>query len=506
MAPKTQYAKKGDISIAYQVVGDGPIDLVLVNGLVAHMDLFWLEPEATAMLKALGSFSRLILFDKPGTGLSDPVVGAPTIEQRVEDIRAVMDAVDSERAALLGYSEGGPPSAVLAASEPDRVEALILLSSGPARMTPEPDRDFLPEIQSRWQECWRVLENAVQHWGEGTLVDHFAPSWAQSPVYRRTAPIAERACASPGMARSIVEGMRLYDVRSILTEVRVPTLVLHPSDEFIPVEIGRDLTSRIPGARFVELSGRDHIPFAGDWRPVVGEIEDFLTGRRAEPDPDRVLRTILFTDVVGSTELAAQIGDRRWRVLLEQHDRAIAEHLSRFGGRAIKNLGDGVLASFDGAARAVRCARAICANTDELGMQVRAGVHTGECEAIGDDLGGLAVHIGARVAALAGPSEVLVSGTVCDLVVGSGLEFSDRGTHELKGVPGRWRLYSVSADRPSDRRPVQSVDHEAAALTPGPRETMRPIDRAAVSLAKRAPAMGRLGFRLARPFRRKAPD
>jgi class 3 adenylate cyclase len=501
VAPKTQYAKKGEISIAYQVVGDGPIDLVLVNGLVAHIDLLWTEPSATAMLRRLGSFSRLILFDKPGTGLSDPVAGAPTVEQRMGDIEAVMDAAGSERAVLLGYSEGGPPSAMFAATFPERTEALILLGTS-AKFYPAPD--YFPDFQRVYQ-CWRDMEElGIQRWGEGALALTLAPSWARSELHARVAPIAERASASPGMVRALINAMREYDVRAILPTISVPTLVLHPRDEWFPVELARDLAERIPGARLVELSGDDHIFFAGDWERLVSEIEAFLTGERREPETARVLQTVLFTDIVGSTERAAEVGDARWRELLEHHDRVVREDLARFGGRELKSLGDGFLAAFDGPTRAIRCALAISEELRQVGFEIRAGIHTGECEAIGDDLGGLAVHIGARIGSLARPSEVLVSGAVCDLVVGSGVEFAESGTHELKGVPGRWRLYSVTGDRPKDSRPVHSVDHEAAALTPGPQETMRPVDRAMVTLAKRAPSVGRLGFRMARSWRRSA--
>jgi class 3 adenylate cyclase len=499
VAPKTQYAKKGEISIAYQVLGDGPIDLVLVNGLVAHMDLLWTEPQATASLRQLGSFSRLILFDKPGTGLSDPVAGAPTVEQRMGDIEAVMDAVGSEHAALLGFSEGGTPSAMFAATFPERCDALILLGTT-AKWYPAPD--FFPDLP-RFHQMWRDIEEfAIKRWGDGAFALATAPTWARSELHARVAPIAERASASPGMVRALVDGMREYDVRGILSTIGVPTLVVHRRDEFVPVELARDLAERVPGARLAELPGDDHIFFAGDWERLVCEIEAFLTGERHQPETTRVLQTVLFTDIVGSTERAAELGDARWRELLEHHDRVVREELPRFGGRPLKSLGDGFLGAFDGPTQAIRCTLSISEELRQVGLEIRAGIHTGECEAIGDDLGGLAVHIGARIGSLASPAEILVSGAVCDLVVGSGVDFADRGVQELKGVPGRWRLYSVTGDQHKDTRPVQSVDHEAAAMTPGPRETMRPIDRAAVTLAKRAPGLGRLGFRLARAWRR----
>lgn len=499
-APKTQYAKRGEINIAYQVVGEGPIDLVMVNGLASHLDLLWADPQATAMVRAMSSFARLILFDKPGTGLSDPVAGAPTLEQRTEDVRAVMDTAGSERAALLGYSEGGFPAARLAALHPDRVQALILLSTL-ARIADTPDPDYLPELEHVRQRMWREIEElAIKRWGEGDFALLLAPSWSRST--KPLAAFAERACASPGMVKAIVDSMRSYDMRSILPTIQVPTLVLHPREEWVPVEMGRDLAERIPGAKLVELPGRDHVIFAGDWRPMVAELEEFLTGRSAAVEPDRALRTVLFTDIARSTERASKLGDARWRDLLERHDRIVRDELSRFGGQEVKQLGDGFLAAFEGAARAVRCARQIAAAAAELGIEVRAGLHCGECEIRDEDLGGLAVHIGARIAALAEPSEVLVSGTVCDLVIGSGIEFTERGAHELKGVPGSWRLYAATGDQPAEARPVAHADHEAAALTPGPRETMKPIDRIAVRVARHAPGLARTGIRRMRRRRR----
>ena len=501
MAPKTQYASKGEISIAYQVVGDGPIDLVLVNGLVAHMDLLWTEPAATAMLRALASFSRLILFDKPGTGLSDPVAGAPTVEQRMQDIEAVMNAAGSERAALIGFSEGGAGSAMFAATHPERTEALILVGTA-AKFYPAPD--FYPDLPA-FLDTWEFFDEvARERWGEGEFALRSAPSWRRSQLHARVAPIAERASASPGMVRALLDGVREYDVRGVLPTIGVPTLVIHARDEeVLPRELGHDLAERIPRARHVELPSDDHLFFAEDWKPYVSEIEHFLTGERHEPEATRVLRTVLFTDIVGSTQRAAEVGDERWRELLAHHDRVVRDQIARFGGQPLKSLGDGFLAAFEGPTSGIRATRAIADELREVGIEIRAGIHTGECEAIGEDLGGLAVHIGARIGAMAEAGEILVSGAVCDLVVGSGIEFTERGAHELKGVPGRWRLYSVTADRSKESRPVGDADHAAAALTPGPQETMRPIDRAAVTLAKRAPALGRVGFRMARPLRRR---
>lgn len=410
------------------------------------------------MLQALGSFSRLILFDKPGTGLSDPVAGAPTLEERTQDIVAVMDAAGSERAVILGYSEGGCPAAVFAATYPARTEALILLCTG-ARLAEEPAGDFLPGEHDAWRQAWAVMnEMGRERWGSGSMVEAFAPSWVGTPM-ERLAPIIERACASPGMVRAILDSLREYDIRALPPTISVPTLVLHTSDELVPAAFGRDLAARIPNAKYVEFPGRNHLVFANDWRPVVAEIEEFLTGNRPEPEPDRILQTILFTDIVGSTELAARLGDHEWRRLLGLHDQLVHEQLDRHGGRPIKNLGDGFFATFDGA---VRCGREITAHADELGIEIRAGVHSGECEVLGDDLGGLAVHIGARVGALAGPSEVLVSGTVCDLVVGSGLEFEEQGSRELKGVretggsAGSWVIAGPAPTRSQPRIPPRS--------------------------------------------------
>jgi class 3 adenylate cyclase len=391
---------------------------------------------------------------------------------------------------------------MFAATFPERTEALILLSAIGAKAYPAPD--FFPDLDGFLHQLWRDIEEfGLKRWGEGAFALATAPSWARSELHARVAPIAERASASPGMVRALIDGVRGYDVRAILPTISVPTLVLHAREEWVPVELGRDWAERIPGARFVELPGNDHMWFAGDWERLASEIELFLTGERHDPDTARVLKTVLFTDIVGSTQRAAEAGDARWRELWEHHDHVVRDELARFGGRPLKSLGDGFLAAFDGPTRAIRCTLAIAEELRQVGLEIRAGIHTGECEAIGDDLAGLAVHIGARIGSMARPSEVLVSGAVCDLVVGSGVEFADRGVQELRGVPGRWRLYSVTADRPKDARSVQSVDHEAAALTPGPRETMRPIDRAAVTLAKRAPGVGRLGFRLARPLRRR---
>jgi pimeloyl-ACP methyl ester carboxylesterase len=481
--PDTRYAKNGEVSIAYQVVGEGPIDLVLVNGLAAHLDLLWADPESTAFLRRLASFSRLILFDKPGTGLSDPVAGAPSLEQRMGDVRAVMDAAGSRRAALIGYSEGGMASAMFAATYPERTAGLVLLNSAAKSKAG-------PEFSAAYGRFWWVLDEiAAKRWGEGAFILELAPSWAGSELRRRTAAIAERACASPGMVRAMTEALREYDARSILPVISAPTLVIHAvEDKLVAVELGRDLAQRVPGARFVELPSVDHIFFAGDWRPIASEIEAFLTSELPEPETRRLLQTVLCTDV---SHAAAR----------EHHDQVARRELERFGGRPIASLGQGLLAAFDRPSRAVRCARAIAAEVRPLGHKVKVGIHAGECDVVGEDIEGATLRICTEVCAVAEPSEVLVSQTVCDLVAGSGIEFRDRGEHDLEGIAGRWRLYAAIGYEPTDARPAGSVDQRTAALTPGPRDTMTQIDRAALALAKHAPAAARLVFRVRRRSR-----
>ena len=499
MPPETRYAKKGETSIAYQVVGDGPVDIVLVNGVVSHMALFWSDPRASAMLRRLTSFSRLVMFDKPGTGLSDPVAGPPSLEQRLEDIRIVMDAVGLERAAILGYSEGGTPALLFAATYPERCEALVLLETA-AKWLAAPD--YLPESRTALDRIWEVMLAHAEDWGEGKVFGEWAPSGRGIPGLQEALGSAERLCASPGMARAVLRATTLMDARAALPRISAPTLVAHNEHSFCPVELGRYLSAEIDGAKLAVFPGEDHLIWFGTWEPIIEEIEEFLTGARHRAEPDRVLATVLFTDIVASTARAAEVGDERWRALLERHDAIVQTELDRYGGRTIKTLGDGFLATFEGPAKAIRCARAICAEVRPLGVEIRAGVHTGECERRGEDLLGIAVNVGARIGALANQSEVLVSSTVRELVLGSGLAFSERGTHVLKGIPGEWRLYAVAGDGRTDSRPVSEVDPQTAALTPGPRETMRPRDRAMLATADRAPgllrALGRASARLAR--------
>ncbi|TMK99810.1 MAG: adenylate/guanylate cyclase domain-containing protein [Actinobacteria bacterium] len=436
--PKTSYAKSGDVNIAYQVLGEGPIDLVYVWGWLSHLDFQWMNPTLTSFLLRLAGFSRLIMFDKRGSGLSDPVGEAPTFEERMDDIRAVMDAVGSERAALLGFSEGCAMSAMFAASHPERTIGLILYDGFAVGINVE---GASPEMT--WSEQALNIRRTIDHWGEGETLRWIAPSMAGTPGAKRLWGTFERASMSPGMALSLWEAIQRVDARPVLPLVRVPTLVLHHRDSPIPAAGGRAMAELVPGARYVELPGRDHFPGAGDPEAVAGEIQEFLTGARVEERPDRVLATVLFTDIVDSTRRAAELGDRAWRALLDRHDALVRAQLELFCGREVKHTGDGFLASFDGPARAIRCASAVVEEARELGVELRAGLHAGECELRGDDLGGIAVHVAARVGALAPSGGVLVSGTVKDLVMGSGIELLDRGVHELKGVPGQWRLFAL---------------------------------------------------------------
>lgn len=437
--PKTRYAKSGDVHIAFQVVGEGPLDLVYVPGFVSHIEYEWEQPRAAKFLQRLASFSRLIRFDKRGTGLSDRVPGIPTLEQRMDDVRAVMDAVGSEKAALLGISEGGPMSLLFAATYPQRTSALILYGSYARRAWALDHPCGVSE-----EEMQRVLDAMEREWGGPATIDTRAPSMAHDEGYRQWLGNYLRLAASPGAAMAIMRMNMEIDVRHVLPAIRVPTLILHRTGERLTrVEQARYMAERIPGARLVELPGIDHTPYAGDADAIADEVEEFLTGVRHRVEPDRVLATVLFTDIVGSTERAARLGDRRWRELIEGHHALVRRELARFRGREIDTAGDGFLATFDGPARAIHCACAISDAVKPLGIEIRAGLHTGECEVMGERVGGIAVHIGARVAALAAPGEVLVSSTVKDLVAGSGLEFDDRGMHALKGIPGEWRLFAV---------------------------------------------------------------
>ena len=442
MDPKTEYARSGDVHIAYQVVGQGPLDLVYVPGWVSHVEQAWEEPTLARFLCRLSSFSRLIVFDKRGTGLSDRVPDdkLPTLEQRMDDLRAVMDAAGSERAAVFGVSEGGNLCALFAATYPERTTSLVMFGCFAKRIW-SPDYPWAPTPEQRQQE----YELVEREWGNLMDLARYVPSKIGDQAFARRLTAYMRGAASPGAAVALLRMNTQIDIRLVLPTIRVPTLVIHRTgDRDANVEEGRWLAARIPGARFVELPGDDHLPWVGDQDAILDEIQEFLTGIRQSPELDRALATVLFTDIVGSTELAARLGDRAWQALLEQHHALVRRELDRFRGREVDTAGDGFFATFDGPARASRCACSIRDAVRQLGIEVRAGVHTGEVELTGEKIGGIAVHIGARVAATARASEVLVSSTVKDLVAGSGIGFTDRGIHELKGIPGEWHLFAAT--------------------------------------------------------------
>ena len=440
--PTTRYARSGEMHIAYQVVGNGPIDLVFVPSWISQVEHWWSEPIVAAYFNRLASFSRLIMFDRRGTGLSDPLERAPTLEEQMDDIVAVMDAAGSAHAAVFAMLDGGPMAALFAATHPGRVDALVLFEAQP-RMSWAPDYDWA--MPSEVRETY-VRSGGMADWGQGKRILDLSPSGARHPRLPEWYGRLERLSASPGMAARLMLMNGQIDVRAVLPQIQAPTLVLHrPDDRFIDIRHSRYLTEHIPGARMVELPGDETLAFAGQGASELEEIEEFLTGMRHEPDPERILATVMFSDIVDSTRRASELGDRRWRALLEEATAATGLELRRFRGRAVKTLGDGLLATFDGPARAIRCALAVREMFGhQFGLEVRAGLHTGEIELIGADVGGIAVHIGARVGARAAPGEVLVSGTVKDLVVGSGIGFEDRGEHELRGVPDRWRLWAVT--------------------------------------------------------------
>ena len=440
MVPQTRYTKNGDVNIAYQVLGQGPRDLVYIPGWVSNIEIFWEEPAYARFLTRLASFARLILLDKRGTGLSDRVAEMPNLEVRMDDVRAVLDTVGSRRAALFGSSEGGVMCMLFAATYPDRTSALIMHGSY-ARLTSAPDYPwgFSAEVRAAF------IDQAVREWGGPIGLDDRAPSMAHDERFRAWWARHLRLSASPAAFATLSRMNAQIDVRNVLPAIRVPTLILHSvGDRAMDIGGARYLAEQIPGAKLIELTGPDHVPFLSDADRVADEIEEFLTGTRQGREPDRVLATVLFTDIVGATERAASMGDRSWHDLLDAHHALVRRELSAFRGREIDTAGDGFLAAFDGPARAIRCASAISSGVRSLGIEVRAGLHTGECEIIGDKLGGIAVHTGARIASLAGPGEVLVSSTVKDLVAGSNLAFDDRGPQSLKGVPGRWQLFAVA--------------------------------------------------------------
>ena len=446
-SPVTRYARSGDVNIAYQVVGNGPIDLVWIPATTHHVELAWESPAHARFLNRLATISRLILFDKRGTGMSDRLVGGETLEARMDDIRAVLDAAGSERAALCSLGEGGLISILFAATYPDRTSALVLMNPAPPRLIRAPE---LPWLLSR-ADFERRIEEVSRRWGEVAFHEE---------MHRHTSPTAPeedlpgfirvfRLSVSPGAAAAYLRANLDVDVRDVLPLIRVPTLVLFRTEiEGLDVRNGRYIAERIPGAQLVELPGRDFGVVFGDQEALFGELERFLAevgqAKQLAPEPDRVLSTVLFTDIVDATARAAALGDSGWRQLLQAHHEVVRSQLSRFRGREMDTAGDGFFATFDGPARAIRCACAIRERLDKLGLEIRAGLHAGECELVDGKTGGIAVHIGARVVSEAAPNEVLVSSTVKDLVAGSGIVFEDRGLHALKGIPDEWRLYAVA--------------------------------------------------------------
>ncbi len=510
--PETSYASCGDHSLAYQVFGDGPVELVFVGPMVSHVEVFWTLPEFKAFFDQLATFCRVLVFDKAGIGLSDPVAHVRTVDDRASEIEAVMDAVGFGQAVLFGVSEGGPASIVFAAKRPERTRALILYGSysffpdvgwedvdrDPAELRasvastyPEVDAKYWPSTKqiARLQELGRAIRS---RWGGGAAAKCMFPSVRSM----RQLAMLERMSASPAMARASFEAAFRIDVRSILPTITAPTLVIHARDDAgVPVQCGRYLADHIAGARYLEVDGVDHTPWLTDPDRILTGIEEFLTGSHAAPARSRrALRTVLFTDIVASTAHAAATGDERWRAVLQRFGGITAELTNRFGGTVVKSTGDGHLATFDGPTQAIRCAEALRTEAETLGIEIRAGIHTGECELMDTDIGGIAVHIAARILGHACAGEILVSRTVRDLVVGSGTSFEDRGTVELRGVPGTWQLLAVDRNGPRAGSPEAQL---ASTPTPGPRTAMRRSDRAVETLARRAPwilrGMARLG-------------
>jgi class 3 adenylate cyclase len=435
-----RFAPSGDVHIAYRVVGDGPIDLVYAQGASTHLEIQWELPAFRHYCERLAEFTRLILFDKRGMGMSDRVPGATTLDERMDDVRAVMDAAGSERAAVMGESEGGPLAMLFAAAHPERAAALILQG---AEVRERTDSDW-PWGESTEEEFDAAMATLSERWGEGLGIDWIAPSVSGEEWARAWFGRVQVHSNTPGGAEAFMRMAFDIDVRHVAPAINVPTLIVHTTgDKVCHVENARFLARTIPGARYVELHGEDHVPWFAP-EDVLAEIREFLTGQRESAIPDRVLTTVLFTDLVDSTARVTELGDRRWRDLVAQHHAAVRRELERFGGRELDTAGDGFFASFDGPARAIRCASAIVAAVRPLGLEVRAGLHTGEVELLGGKFAGIAVNIGARVAAAAAAGEVLVSGTVRDLVAGSGIAFEDRGVAQLKGVPGEWRLSAVA--------------------------------------------------------------
>ena len=477
---RTRHTKAGGVDIAYQVVGDGPVDLVFVPGIVSHVEMQWADPSYARFLRRLASFSRLILFDKRGTGASERVTAAPDLERAVEDLRMVMNAAASERAVVLGFSTGAPSAAVFAATYPQRCAALVMCASAARARFAAADVGM---SDGQFAEWMRLREESVNHWGEGRGMDLFAPSLGASNFHRQAWALFERAAATREMVLALAEVATSDDVRTVMPSIDVPTLCLHRRDDFIPIALGREVASLIPGARFVELEGSDHVPYAGDASSILIEIERFLRELElAPPRPEQTRASLLFTDIVGSTKRIVEVGDERWRETLQAHDELARWEVDRHHGRVDQSTGDGILATFDRPVDAVRCAWAIREQAHRLPLEIRAGVHTGDCELIGDRLGGLAVHAANRIMSAADPGEILVSEPTRRLLTGSRLTLATRGSQNLKGLPDQWELFAVEGEPAPD----------AHAALPAPPELGLP-DRLQVGVARRAPWLAR-GF------------
>ncbi len=506
--PQTKYAQCGDLSLAYQVVGDGPIDLVVASSFISHIELAWTVPQVKAWYDQLTSFSRVLVFDKAGVGLSDPVPKVRSLDDRATEIEAVMDAAGFDSAVIMGISEGGPASILFAATRPGRVQALILTGTFAAfpfggwddlSLTPD---EIVERVRATLGDAYTPSAEQVARllqmgplvrssWGTGEALQILLPSVKSLAQLG----MLERMSASPGMARATVEAVFRIDVRSVLATVSVPTLVIHANGDPIPVQGGRYLADHIPGARLLEVDGHDHAPFLTEPDRISRAMEEFLTGTHgASRKADRALKTVLFSDIVSSTARAAAMGDERWRVLLQRFDELTTGLVDRFCGTVVKSTGDGHLATFDGPTHAIRCAEALRSEAESLDIEIRTGVHTGECELIGDDIGGIAVHIAARIMSHADPGEILVSSSLRDLVVGSGIGFDDRGSHDLKGVPGQWQLLAVDANGPGKGTSEAVL---VSLPTPSPRTAMRRSDRLVATVARHTPWLLRGAARLA---------
>lgn len=484
-APDTKYAVRPDgKNLAYQTFGQGPEDLVFCWGWVSHLDLQWTNPELARFFELLAESCRVIVFDKLGTGLSDPIDHVSTLEDRVIDVTTVMDDASCERATVFGESEAGPTAILFATMYPQRVKGLIVYGSLASGSPDGPELDALGMTAAQIERKWSEIEAVVNDWGKGRSLEILAPNAVDVPLAKRAMATYERSSVSPSMARVLIDNYKAVDVTDILGSVAVPTLVLHRVGDWVPVEFGRYIAANIPSARLVELPGDDHLFIVGDYDLMLSETKGFITGDAPLPSAHRVLMSVLFTDIVDSTARATALGDASWRRVLELHAEISQRAVGQGGGQIVKSTGDGILATFSGPARAIECARSLVGELGSADIPIRAGIHTGECEVIGDDIGGVAVHVGARVAALASEGEILVSSTTKELVLGSGIEFENRGRHQLKGVPDTWSLFAVGR-----RSTPPRVEPAAANMTLG--------DRLTVRMARRMPGALRAANRLA---------